>query len=728
MAIDDWSEVKAEENNITFHENLAYNLDDKLLDKIGNDAIEGFDADVDSRTDFDKRRKGWLKLFAGVRDPKNTPWPNASNTHIPLMAYACLQFQARAMEALIPSKEIVKCYTGDSKYVDSARRVENHMNYQLTSGMEDWLEDMDSSLMYLPMMGSIYKKTYYDAQLKTNISGYVGVEDFVTNYGARKLRDCFRKTHILRVKVSDMQRRFISRVWKQWPEIPTEASSDTSKAAMPMPEFQAEKDKIEGRQIPMSQFHPIREVLEVHTELDGMKFNPITKKLVKDEKAWGEPFVIWVDYETRKVLRIISRTYYSFELKMEKTMEFFTQFGLIPNPDSHYWYGFGHLVDHINETADTILNQLIDAGHLSNVQGGFVSKRMGMKGKQIDWAMGKFSELDILTDDIRKAVMTFNFRPPSNVLFTLLGLLQGYVKDVTSTADWMSGAMPPSDTAATTMLAVIEQGLKVFSTIQKRCHRSFGQELKKIYLLNSMNLDEKVYYLVQDSNSRLAKTMTTGKADYASTIEIIPASDPNITSKAETLIKTQQVLSSVRQSPLTKENMKSHYIAEKNYYEALGVQNIDEILPEPKPEQPQDISPIEENSMFINERTSVVLPQQDHHGHFVLHKALMESSTWAPYLTPLAKGIVESHSREHLAMAYKQEEELKVKMGSQGMNMPLQGGQDGGQGVYRPGSEEGMAIESSDETILDEFRRPKEGSLAAGASIIRPSAEFDAEG
>jgi chaperonin GroES len=706
-----------------FPDNLAYSLDDAELDKIGGTCVEEYDADVLSRTDFDKRRAGWLKLFAGSREPKNWPWKDASNTHIPLLAYACLQFQARAMEALVPSKNIAKCYSADGRYQDAAKRAENHLNYQLGNEMEEWEEDMDAALMSLPLMGSIYKKTLYDPTLKRNISTMVGVDEFVTDYGCKRLDECMRKTHVLRMPVNNMKIRFANRIWMEQ-EIPLEASSES--VNLPMPEYQQEKDKVNAQQAPDAQFRPIRIFLEQHRNLE-INYDPVSNTML-DKDGIERPYVVWVDYETKKVVRITSRLYFDNDRQEYRTMEHFTHYGLIPNPESHYWFGFGHLVDNINETADTLLNQLIDAGTLSNIQGGFILKRAGLKRGQIQFEMGKWEEVDVMTDDIRKAMMPLNFKPPSNVLFTVLGMLQSYVKELTTTADWMAGGLPPSDTAATTMLAVIEQGLKVFSTIQKRCHRSLKRELKKLFILNSMYLDEDVYFAVQDSTSREFKTMKSGKSDYASLIEVVPASDPNITSKAESLIKAQQVLQSVRQSPLTAQDKNAQYIAERNYYEALGVPNIDLFLKQPEPEQPKDIPPIEENAMFMKEQTVPVLPQQNHVDHYRTHEAFLKSPTWSGYITPLGKKITETHMREHLSFAYAQAAQIEKKMAMQNMlrQRMAQGGMNGGEGGV--GGSEGMVAEQGNSPVLDEFRASKEGQVGNVDQDTRAYTRIDSKG
>jgi hypothetical protein len=273
-------------------------------------------------------------------------------------------------------------------------------------------------------------------------------------------------------------------------------------------------------------------------------------------------------------------------------------------------------------------------------------------------------------------------------------------------------------------LAVIEQGLKVFSTIQKRCHRSLKRELKKIFILNGANLDEKIYFAVQDSTSREFKTMESGRDDFVSLIEVIPASDPNITSKAERLLKAQQILQSIRQSPLTGENKLAIYHAEREYYEALGATNIDLFLKEPEPEQPKDIPPIEENAMFMKEQSVPALPSQNHFEHYKLHEAFIMSPMWSTYITPLGKKSCEMNMREHLAFAYEQEAKMKQQMAQRQMMTP-QGGMNGQVGT---GGNPGMVGEQSDSPILDEFRESPEGQVGSMGQDERPYSRVGSQG
>lgn len=676
-------------------DNLASGIKEEKLKKIGALCVQEYDSDVESRTDYDKRRAGWLKLFAGKRDPKGFPWKDASNTHIPLLAEAALQFQARSMEALIPPKEIVKGYATDGVAVDTAQRVAKHMNWQLLYQMEDWEEGMDGCLLLLPLMGSAYKKTYWDPIKKRVSSILLSPDEFVTPYRCKRIEDAPRKTQVLWMHLNDIRKRekdgiFIN-VDPNW-----EGTELTT--ASPMPEYQQVADHTQGQEEPLNDSSNRRVILEQHCLLD-INYDPVSNKFLKEDGI-QRPYVVWIDKETEAVLRVTSRLYWDDELQELETFEYFTHYGFIPNPDSHYSFGFGHLVDHINETADTLLNQIIDAGTLSNVRGGFVNQRSGLKKGAITFELGKYVPVDVNGDDVRKALYEFNFAPPSSVLFTLLDMLRGYVKDLTTTADWMSGALPPSDTAATTMLAVIEQGLKVFSTIQKRCHRSLKRELKKIFLLNRIYLDEQVYFMVQDSTSPIMQTYQTGRADYSSNIDVIPVSDPNITSRAEQLIKSQQVLAEVKQNPLTMQNPEAIYYATREYLKTLGVTTeLDAVLPKPEPPpEPPDLTPQEENAAALKEQYSQPLEIQDHLAHLFNHETFMQSE-WGTRLTPQGKNVMDQHVKEHLAFAYLAEEQQKIAEYQQGM-MPLPAGGTNGATVNQPTEGGSAGMEQPDVNSL----------------------------
>jgi len=241
-----------------------------------------------------------------------------------------------------------------------------------------------------------------------------------------------------------------------------------------------------------------------------------------------EPYAITIDYETGKVLRIVSN------VEGDEEIEYFTEYTFFPNPEGGYGLGFTTLILGLNEAANTIVNEVIDAGSLANLQGGFYLGKSGLKGKDLKFSQGEYKKIDAFVDDIRKAMFTHEFKGPNQTLYAVLGLLFDFSKLVSSISETMTGQMPASDTPATTVLALIEEGRKVFSTIHKRIHRSFKKELAKLYRLNSLYLDEQKYFKVLGiKNIPDGQPVPIGRVDYASTYDIIPVSDPNITSRAE---------------------------------------------------------------------------------------------------------------------------------------------------------------------------------------------------
>lgn len=687
--------------------NLAKYIEKDELTTIGANCVDEYNADTASRTDFDERRAEWRKLFAGYRDPKSFPWDDCANTHLPMLSVACMQFSSRAYEALIPPKELVKGFSTDAQSFHAARRIEKHMNWQCYHQMEEWEEDMDILLLQLPLDGSVFKKTYYDELLGRNVSKTLSVDEFITPYGYRRFDDVPRKTHVINMHVNDIRVKGEAGIFINYEDLD---KGNTDNVNQNSTDFKGAIDDITGQETPDTRYIDTRIILEQHKLLD-INYDIVEKK-IKAKDGILRPYIVWVDLETNKVLRIASRQYIDpFTQKME-TMEYFTQYLFIPNPDSHMGFGFGHLVDSINETADTIVNQLIDAGTLSNTRGGFIAKRSGLKRGDISFGMGNYKEVDIFGEDIRKAVYDFDFKPPSSVLFTMLGMLNDYVKEMTSTADWMMGQLPPSDTAATTMLAVIEQGLKVFSTIQKRCHRSLRKELKKLFILNRFYLDEEEYFTVQDTQSDEFKTLKIGRMDYMNSIDVIPVSDPNITSRAERLLKAQQTLAEVKTNPLMAQNPESLYYATREYLKTLEVQDVDAILKKPQPPTPPDLPPQEENAMALKEMKSIALPQQDHDNHIMQHRAFL-ASIWEQELTPQGKNVLDAHIKEHLAFLYLQMEQQKrmadIQMAMNGM-LPQIGGVNANEGQpANNGGAEGMGGESVNEQIYSRI-----GNMAGG--------------
>ena len=645
--------------------NLALNLDDDDLKTMGHYLVEAYKADKESRPGFDDDRSQFKKLFSGNLDEKTYPDENSANVFVPMLTNACLQFQARAYEQLIP-KEIARCWTKDKAKKDAAERAADYLNFQLRFEMEEWEEDMDAALLALARDGSIVKKTYYSATKRRVVSRYLTLDDFVTSYRYRLLEDCPRKTHVMYQPINEINALMESKYYLpvDAKEItPTSLASDT-----PSPQSNETTDKIVGQTESPVEYLDRRTVLEMECLLD-LNYSIIEKKFLPKTRV-KKPYIVTLDPETQKIWRIVSREYQDQETGKLEVMESYTAYTFIPNPESWMGFGFGHLLRRINDAGNTILNELIDAGHQANVQGGLIAKRSTVKRGEIRVRRGVYEEVEILGDDIRKAIYNWQFKEPSLTLFNLLKLLFDYARELTTTADWMSGGMPPSDTAATSMLAVIEQGLKVFSVIQKRCHRSLRRELKKIFILDRQFLDEKVYALIQDKSSENWKTFESGWRDFSSNIDPVPVSDPNITSRAERLIKSKELLSDVRSNPLTAQDPEANYAATKEYYEALDPTiPISTVLKKPQPKQPPDLTPEEENAMILKDQSTPALPQQDHMHHLDVHTTF-EMTPWFDQVKPHGKNLHEAHKAEHMSFAYMAEQQQVKQLHQGGQNGP----------------------------------------------------------
>ena len=616
---------------------------EEMLAEMGKIVREEYNIDKSSRTEWEENTARSVKLFSTFMRAKNYPWPNSSNVCLPFLSIASIQFQARAYDALIPAKEVVKVLNTDfnnKDEVERADRVGKYMNYQLLYKMDDFEENMDKTLMQLPLEGSVFKKTYYDAIKKRNVSEYISAFDFVMNYKAKNLDSAERKTHVLYFTVDKIRKRVQSGIFRKnaW-----DLKPGTENISSPI---QQTADEAEGKSPPAPEHNQERILLEQHRDWD------------LDGDGIAEPYVITVDYETEMVLRITDRRTKD-SLGKEVTIEHFTEYIFIPNPEGSYGLGFGTLISGLNESANSILNEIIDAGALANLQGGFFLEGYGLKGKDFKFERGVYKgvKLQVGVNDIRKLIYDFDFKGPSQSLFAVLGLLFEYSKLVSSVSETMTGQLPASDTPATTVLALIEEGRKVFSAIHKRAHRSFKKELKKNYRLNSIYLDEREYFQVLgETNMPTGEILQAGRADFVDTYDVIPVSDPIITSRSEKVAKAQAIVQDVRTNPLTAGNQEANYIATKRYYEALEIPNVEELLKNP---EPPDLPPEEENAGFLMEKPAVVLPTQDHAHHLEVHKEFLspEFAQFSQQLTPAGQKLSQAHVQEHTASMYLAQEQ-----------------------------------------------------------------------
>lgn len=506
--------------------NLAADLSDDKLIEIGNDVVIGYETDLESRKPWEKDLKNWTELALQVASDKTFPWPNAANIKYPLLATAAMQFAARAYPTLIPSNgKVVKCKvigsdpTGEKSM--RAFRVSTHMSYQVMEQMDGWEEDMDKLLIALPISGTCFKKTYWDSSKQQNCSQLVLPKSLVVNYWTRCLEDAERITEVFYLSKRKVKERqnlgiFID-VELGDPQTPADDVTTSINRS-----FQRASD--------FDETTPYT-ILEQHTYLD------------LDEDGYAEPYIVTVEAESNKVLRIVPRFSEADVLMDDKqnvvsieAIQYYTKYGFIPNPDGGFYdIGFGRLLGPLNNSANTIINQLVDAGSLSNLQAGFIGKGLRIKMGETRFQPGEWKAVNAVGDDLKKQIFPLPVREPSQVLFNLLDLLLKSGKELASVAEIFVGKMPGQNTPATTTMASIEQGMKVFTAVYKRVYRSLTSEFRKIYKLNQQYMNPEEYISILDNP--IPQEDYKGPED-----DIIPGADPSAVSSQEKQQKVQAVM------------------------------------------------------------------------------------------------------------------------------------------------------------------------------------------
>ena len=498
--------------------NIAESLDEQKLRKIGQDAFAGYDLDEQSRTDWVKHVDEWTKLAKQTIEPKSYPWVGASNVKYPLLSTAAMQFAARAYPSLVPSNgKIVnaKVLGKDPEGTRSAvaEAVSVFMSYQVMEEMAGWEEDMDKLLIMLPIVGTMFKKTYWDALKEENCSHLVMPKNLVINHWTRHLCDAERISEIIEMSPRKLKERQQSGLWL-----------DIDLGRAPQPQMDKQGPSVVDETTPYT-------FIEQHTFLD------------LDEDGYKEPYIVTFHKESKKVVRIAARfdettIKQGDDGKLHKIdpIQYYTKFGFIPNPDGGFYdIGFGVLLGPLNESVNTLINQLLDSGHMSTLQAGFIGKGLRIRMGDNRFTPGEWKAVNATGTDLKGQIMPLPTREPSSVLFQLMGSLITSGKELASVAEIFVGKMPGQNTPATTTMATIEQGMKVFTAVYKRLYRSLGEEFDKLARLNRLYLNP--------NTEVQGLEITISAEDFDSKVhKIIPNADPTAVSQTEKLLKAQGLM------------------------------------------------------------------------------------------------------------------------------------------------------------------------------------------
>jgi chaperonin GroES len=538
------------------------NLTDRFtredLRRIGARVFEGFRADKQSRRDWERRTANAMDLALQLQKEKTFPWPNCSNVVFPLVTIAVLSFHSRAYPSLIQAPDVVKCRiqgpdpTGQKASL--ADRVGRHMSWQVLEEDASWEEQHDRLLINLPTVGTAFIKTYYSGALQHNVSELTLAQDLVVHYYAKSLEAAQRKTHIIPLTRNEIYER-----------VKRDVFADVLESAWynGLPQsitYDAQRDIRKGEHPPMpDQDTPFR-TLEQHCWFDF------------DQDGYAEPYIITIEEGSQEVLRIVAR--FDDEGAVVRNMrreiisirptEYFTKYSFIPSPDGGiYDIGFGVLLGPLNESVNSTINMLLDAGVMHTTGGGFLGRGAKIRGGVYSFAPWEWKRVDSTGDDLRKNIVPREVREPSAVLFQLLDLLINYTNRISSSQDILMGQNPGQNTPAETSRNMIEQGMKIYSGLYKRIWRSMKEEFKKLYMLNAVHLSSKATYGV--SGEQVSRQDYLGNPDT-----VMPVADPYVVSDSSQLMQAQAIKQAAMMTPGY-----DLEAVERKYLRALKVDDID---------------------------------------------------------------------------------------------------------------------------------------------------------
>ena len=634
---------RQEEPETEFDQNLVGEIDQRELKASASELIDYFEADKAGRMEWEQRYKDGLKTLDPdgnlQDDDEDRAIRGLSQVVHPLIAEAATQFQSRAIAELYPSGGPVRTVIvgeANDELEEQATRVKEYMNYQITQEMPEFFPDLDKMLFHLPLVGQTFKKVWYDPSFDRLTARFVQAEDFVVSPDSTDLKTSPRYTHIIKLSRNDYN-RFVKAGYYE-PLDSYVASSDDDSGTVEQIEgispYDAERD--DGTVV----------LLEMHTY---HMFDGVDGADSSDEDGVALPYCITIDQSTEKIVSV-RRNWREDDERQEKR-EWFVEYKFLPGLG---FYGFGlyHIIGGLGKVATGSLRALLDSAAFANMQGGFKLKGR-VPGGEMDIAPGEFVDLDATVDDVKKAVMPLPFKEPSGTLFQLLGFIVDAGQRFAAIADLNVGDATNQAPVGTTV-ALLEQGSKIFSAVHKRLHVSQSNEFKIMVDLNSMHLDDRLEF----AQAGVASFIQRG--DFDDRIDVIPVSDPNIFSATQRIAQAQAILQMAQSAP----QLHDMYEAYKRMYEAVRVQNIDEILKEP--EEAAQLDPVDENMAVLLGKPIKAFSEQNHEAHIAVHVQFMSDPSLAG--NPAAKAlqpILIAHIAEHVALLYR----LRMEK-AMGIDMP----------------------------------------------------------
>ena len=621
--------------------NLAEVLDENVLNPIGAELIDDYIDYKSSREDWERTYTNGLDLLGFKYERRTQPFRGASGATHPVLAEAVTQFQSLAYKELLPAEgpvrtQIVGLTTPERQ--QQADRVREYMNYQIMDVMKEYEPEFDQMLFYLPLSGSTFKKVYYDAMLGRAVSKFIPADDLIVPYTATSLEDAEAIIHVLKISENDLKKQQVSGFYK-----------DVDLGEPPLQQNEIEKKQLELQGIRVSKQADVYTLLECHVNLDIEGF--------EDRDQNGEPtgiklpYVVTIEEGSREVLAI--RRNYKAGDPLKKKINYFVHFKFLPGLG---FYGFGliHMIGGLSRTATQALRQLLDAGTLSNLPSGFKMRGIRVRDDAQPIQPGEFRDVDAPGGNLRDAFMPLPFKEPSATLLQLMGIVVQAGQRFASIADMQVGDGNQQAAVGTTM-ALLERGSRVMSAIHKRLYAGLKNEFELLAKVFATYLPPVYPYDV------VGGTRQIKQADFDDKIDILPIADPNIFSQTQRINLAQTEMQLAMSNP----QMHNLYQVYRTMYEAIGVKNIDLILP--PPQQPQPMDPSIEHITSMSGGQFQAFTGQDHKAHIEAHLSFMGLNMVKN--NPMAMSVIQKNILEHISLMA--QEHIQLEFSAEIKQLPV---------------------------------------------------------
>ena len=685
-----------------WYDDLCGEIEDDDLDDIANKVYDNYQSDKDSRGEWEDMFERGFDLLGLKLQDATEPFEGACTAVHPLLIESAVKFQSKASQELFPAGGPVKTQIIGKQTPDKemqANRVKDFMNYQLTEQMSEYFDEFERMLFHLPLIGSAFKKIYYDANLKRPVSEFVPIDQFYVSYYASDLRRADRYTHVIYRSPNDLKRDIAAGIY---------AEIDLPQAGQPEQSAMGEKMNTILGFSPSSDNDPQYTLLEQHCYLD-------LPAPYDDPDGVALPYIVTIEERSKQVLSI-RRNYNQDDPNREKKLHF-THYRFVPG---FGFYGFGlmHFLGNLTMTATAAMRALVDAGQFANLPGGFKAKGVRVVGDNDPIAPGEFKEVESTGIDLSKAIVPLPYKEPSSTLYQMLQFVSAAGQKFADSSEQIISDNSSYGPVGTTM-ALLEASSKFFSAVHKRLHKSQKDEFRLLATIDYEYLPSKYPYEIPNANQHIFRR------DFDGRVDVLPVSDPNIPSNAHRMMMAQMALQLAQNSPPGMFNLEA---LNRTILNSANMPNIEEILP-PK-QQPQKLDPVSDIMAATKGLPIAAFPGQDHDAHIQVKMSyLQDPANGANPIMERIAPVIQANIQEHSVMKYQEQMSGMTQQLAQGAQDPAVIEQAMAQAAQQVMQANQMAAQGMGQSIEQQTIQLQQGQLSLekeklSADTMKDSAEL----